>query len=739
MQSPAAAAPPEDAGSIATSPLQAPAEVAEGPVVVGLAPVPLLSTPAEWPWKSASPTAAAADAAAAGAAIGVAAVVAVTPTGAAAAAAASVDAAADPVAVLTFAEHMWERFELLWTQRVLPSQQLLEQVTDLLRGRAELERKYGESLSGFNVGSKLEPEVNSVHVAVDAVLANLKNRADQSAELAESIDQDIVAFFEAVIKQHREVSQRLFKDVQVLTKYLADKKHIHDKLARRYAARCAEAELFGQECIQGLAMKTADRLKLAHKATLLSKQARAAEHEYYASIDQANKAQHLYDSHLPGVLSSLQDLEEKRGMCLKDGLMKLAVYETSWLRNLQYDLEATVKNSEGADGAQDVQGFIRQHGEQRKRAAQLGPQAFWVVGKPKAAAISPVQAQIQASIRRFMDEEMQAPMHALLAEGAMPDAAEGIKEQLEQLRVNITDARRRSSLVQVIRAEILARVPAASDLSDAMSVCVAPATLDALVPLIKAFLDACDEQADTWCGRDIMVIVNRIYALNESGKQVLLLTRCYNHALWNKVTFWEEVLLIGLCEAHSAEAVTRRTLPAGSQFTQPAMTSFLQHFLGYMMAFGISFDQARNSVWSTLRKNTQVLGPSCKSYATLLIQAYETSAAAAVVAAGAGASGAGQASTPNGGGAASWGTVPEPQGGGRNLETAGGSMPPTASPPAAMEEDDFEAVAMGLPVGEDAAAGDDSADEEEQSPSSPARDEEEPAEGGAAPAADVLS
>merc|ERR1711963_203008 len=113
---------------------------------------------------------------------------------------------------------------------------------------------------------------------------------------------------------------------------------------------------------------------VAQRAVTLSKQAREVELEYYTSIDQVNRAQGLYNQHMSSVFAALQELEEKRGKCLKDCLMKLAVYETSWLRNLQYDLEATVKAAEKADVCKDLQSFIENNkGEHREFGAELAP------------------------------------------------------------------------------------------------------------------------------------------------------------------------------------------------------------------------------------------------------------------------------------------------------------------------------------------------------------------------------
>jgi len=237
--------------------------------------------------------------------------------------------------------------------------------------------------------------------------------------------------------------------------------------------------------------------------------------------------------------------------------------------------------------------------------------------------------------------------------------------------------------------------------------------MDVLTHLFRAALDACDDQNDTWNGRDLMVIVNLLRADLEGGKPVLMLSRVYNHALWNKVTFWEEVLLIGLCEAHSAEAVSRRSLPPGSQFKHIAMTSFLQRLLGYMMAFGISFDQGRNSVWATIRKNAALLGSTCKPYANALLQAYENlpqsipgpvTGSASVGSAGSGGALPGQADHGVNGGPP------------HRVFSDGFSESPPAGLPPSMDsaEDDFEAVALGLPAVERHLTGGGESDNDEE-------------------------
>ena len=58
---------------------------------------------------------------------------------------------------------------------------------------------------------------------------------------------------------------------------------------------------------------------------------------------------------------------------------------------------------------------------------------------------------------------------------------------------------------------------------------------EALSGCVKAALDAADEHNDAWSGRDLMVLA-QLYRTEQEGKPVSLLSRVYNHALWNKVS-----------------------------------------------------------------------------------------------------------------------------------------------------------------------------------------------------------
>jgi len=600
---------------------------------------------------------------------------------------------------LTFGKNMWDKFEILWQNRVEPSQQLLSKVAEILRGRAAIERRYAESIVTLSTELTLNPEESSLHGAVDCVMVNFRNRGEQSAELATEIEYDIAATFDAVLKQHVEVSRKILHDVRGLNRYYQDSRHAYDRFVTKYSSKCAEAEAVAQECLQGVAMKSTERTKLAMRATLLTQQARVVETEYYSSIEQVNQAHSLLMQHMPHVLSTLQDMEEKRTTCLKDGLMKLAVYETSWLRNLQYDLEATVKAGETVDSYTDLQEFIRQHQSNAEPTTlQFTVQPFYQLGAepkemPKLMQAKKARLETEEVIRQLIDVEVKPLIHGMLNDGIQEDNAATVREKAQQLRKDVVDLNHRAALCFVLRGAVLLREPQGTEVYKAKPLLVASAVFEILVGLFMAGLDACDEQNDAWCGRDFAVLT-QLFRTEDGGKVVTMLTRVYKHPIWNKVTFWEEVLVVGLCEAHAAEAVWRRSVPAGSRFVQPAMTVFMQRFVGYMLAFGIRFEEVQKAIWTTLRKHTQLVGPNVKPYAGLLLSAYQFQSAAPEMPAPPEVSELERAEENEPTQEAVTSTGSHEPGNDEQMTEEGGD----ASPPGA-DEADFEAMALGVQSG----------------------------------------
>lgn len=531
---------------------------------------------------------------------------------------------------LSFHENLKD-FDFLWKQRVEPSQRLTELVADVLHDRVEIERRYGHSLIGLSRSLQLDRQGGSVDAMVDRVMESFRKRGERALNLSQEVERQASAALEAMRARHEEAAARTFADVDSSRKARDGAQSEHASAMQEYGACCGEAEGVALDCLQGISMRSSDRLKLAEQAATLSKRARQAEVRYYASVDEGNKALAAFDEQMPKALSTLQDMDEKRARCICCSLGKLVGLEEQSLQAAQEDFVGVKQAHHAADPAADLQDFIQRHQGQisgtPRESFAYSAQPFYTCdsssqGSRRSNKVTVKQRSVEASTHQMV-AKLRPQVGRLFSEDLQPCIEAEVRSHLEQLRRGMPDAHRRAAVVQALCNEVLTLDEAThTELEGAKPAAVAPAVFDPVVALFKAGLDACEQQQDAWCGRDLMVLAQRICSGGSS-----LLSRVYDHALWGKVSFWESSMTVGLLEALAAEGARRRALPAGTAFDDtPTMTVFLQRFVGHMLAFGISYDQGREFVSSTLRKHESLLEPHTKAYASLMLRAYECTA-----------------------------------------------------------------------------------------------------------------
>lgn len=585
-------------------------------------------------------------------------------------------AGADSDVVLTFRQHMWDSFELLWQKRVVPTRRQLEALVTCFRERAHLERQYARGIA--QSVSKLEPLATEeeggcgVPAALEAVIVTLRTRAEQSAALADELDQDVAATVEMMLRQHAEVSHRVLADGQRLSKQWQDALNSYEQCAARYAQSGLDAERAAGECGAAAPERPGLWRSLAERAVGGARRASFAKLEYHKALERRNAAWELRESGMGFVLSATQDMEEKRAQCFRDTMMKLAVYDTAWLRNVQYDLDSCVAAVEARGADADLQDFI-----QRNRTEASLPTRM--LAKPfkdylALATDVPKYTEARKAVEVFTagtDRRVQAlrPLIRQLLTGIPgPDASE---EAVAELRLKLSSecagvvasgyARPPQAQPQHVspRPKAAAEggaaggagVGAAGDTAEG-AVCRAafsralhlelqaasggealeaagPSEDHALRPLrprrlpqpvmaafgelVAAGLDGCDREGDAWNGRDLMLHAQVLQADGDSpDKPQSVLLKVYNHKLWSRVYFWEDLLIVGLAEAYVRHVHQSQQSGAGDDEATPQalMTPFLRRYVSFMVALGIKQQQAHGSLQQTLRKFTPFLGAS---------------------------------------------------------------------------------------------------------------------------------
>jgi len=528
-----------------------------------------------------------------------------------------------------------------------------------LRERATLERQYGKAMARAVNRATGAFEDGDLPVILDAVTYSMRNRSEHSLRLADELDQDVAPTIESMLRQHSEVSKKVFADGNRLSRHLQEAQRAHDQLARRYAQVCSSAEDAARECLEAFAVRPTDWKRSAERSMALSREASSAEQEYCKAVQRLNAAADVHGRQMGNVLAALQDMEEKRALCFRDAAMKIAVYDTSWLRNVQYDLDSSVQTIESSDAADEIQEFIKQHRTLAPPLSRIPPLRFWEVAAGNDVQ-RPAATQGEGAGRRGTCKEVARHTEAITpllrsllvrpepGGEAMPERDSTKLEQLRQilaagdadrsnggpttalentgpLSVDLAAPRRRA-LCESLQAEIQAmacgskvgEIRAEVTAAELPTVQVEKAPFDALVSLVSAALDGCDRDGDAWNGRDLMVLSQKIQCQTEDLKAVDVLLKVYNHPLWSRVTFWEDVLILAVTEAQALQAIQRRSDRAGADRLEVATTAFLQRYVGYMTSLGIKADQAKACVQRTLRKNAQLLGQATEAYVNLL-------------------------------------------------------------------------------------------------------------------------
>lgn len=191
-------------------------------------------------------------------------------------------------------------------------------------------------------------------------------------QLVDSMQSDVISLLNGMLHQHAEVYKKIQADGERITKLKAAKVHNYSILRDKYRENFTNAETAIQHNLmvtmdpsliyasdpKGMTNSHAQRSKDCVKAFDAIKRAYIFEEEYAKSSVEAREATVNFDNDMGIILDALQDMEEKRSQCFRDAAMRFLVYQTSFIRNVQYDIEGIFKTCEDVDPLKDLQEWL---------------------------------------------------------------------------------------------------------------------------------------------------------------------------------------------------------------------------------------------------------------------------------------------------------------------------------------------------------------------------------------------
>ena len=471
---------------------------------------------------------------------------------------------------MSFAVGLKQRFELVYKHSESGMRDA-EQVVQFLRERALLEAAYASGLE--RLAGRLPSTQGSLQKALGALNADCLNRAAQARTLEEALSNDLAEPLVQFLKAQRRSLKSIYEEGRRLQGDLAATNTRHTEASARHWQACHEAD----ETLKQLEGQR-DTAKARSKLPFLRREIEESLRLYRASITAYNQARDRYDEAIGQVLEAYQQAAEARLDALKDSFRKFIVYETSALRNTQYDLEVVAKTMEQLDPKADIQLFVDTH----KQEEVLDTHYRFVEYQPTAT-----------DFQRFMEEQAPADsspgltgLLAKLSDRLFPDvqidkAREVIDPIVTKVWVGqLLSSEDRATFAAVVREKMGRR---------AWAVCLGerrqqgqceihPEGFVTAAEQMNIVLTECEREQDSNTARRCLVLAQTFY---REEPRTFLESLVGSHQLWQQVDFWELMI-----QDNIEEEIHKSANPDAEEVRNAAFCQ-LATYANYMQAFHV--------------------------------------------------------------------------------------------------------------------------------------------------------
>mmetsp|Transcript_27525 Transcript_27525/g.49625 ORF Transcript_27525/g.49625 Transcript_27525/m.49625 type:complete len:644 (-) Transcript_27525:1369-3300(-) len=259
---------------------------------------------------------------------------------------------------MSFATDLWGCFEFVNTHS-LERRKGTEELMHFFKELASSEEAYAKGLERVGTHPHMVTTQGTLAHAVAAFKQDCIKRATHSKTLAENITKDLVESLREMLKNQAFSIKKFSAEGKSLEKQRGTLLSQLEKCRLRYMKACSDNEQITYLLESGM---TADkRTKLISRLVSSKKELDESVIAYQSSVEASNTFKERYDGMMAKVLEAYQRQEENRLEVMKDSLRKFVVYETSQMRNVQYDLEALSRAVESVNTKVDLLQFIDTH------------------------------------------------------------------------------------------------------------------------------------------------------------------------------------------------------------------------------------------------------------------------------------------------------------------------------------------------------------------------------------------
>ena len=269
---------------------------------------------------------------------------------------------------MSFSENLHDCFDMVH-QHSIQRRKGATEFIQLMEEKALLEETYAKGLEKLGKNQFFVTAQGTLSHAILAMKNDSLNKAMQARILAENILADLAEPIQELLKNQAKILLKTHTEGKKSEKErqgLIDK---HDRFKSRYMKACKEYELFTFQLETPQIVPR--REKILQRLVQVKQEIDESLKGYKESIIQHNDYKDKYTDFMSKILEVYQKQEEQRLELMKDCLRKLVVYETSYLRNLQYDIDNLARAMESINIKSDIKQFVDENSSPNPKNVKL--------------------------------------------------------------------------------------------------------------------------------------------------------------------------------------------------------------------------------------------------------------------------------------------------------------------------------------------------------------------------------
>lgn len=218
----------------------------------------------------------------------------------------------------------------------------LETLLFIIQDKIDLETYYATNIEriSYNISTILDKSTLSQSLITIRSYNAIKS--EQSRVLVNSLKTEVHAELQKFLDKMTEDTKNLQTTGKKLDKNFKTVVDKFEAVKNQYAKAMKElddVQLVNQHIQSQPELAVDKKVKIAERSFTLIKEANQQEYLLKANVDTFNAESAKLSEEYQSVLSSYKKLEEERLQLVHDCLMKTVVFEISYMRNLQYDID----------------------------------------------------------------------------------------------------------------------------------------------------------------------------------------------------------------------------------------------------------------------------------------------------------------------------------------------------------------------------------------------------------------